>query len=95
MGRRSRTRKPAGPSLVFDEPALAPQPAAVAGQRAVGSDDAMARDDDPDLVRAIGARHGPYRGRTADGGRAAQTLRVKAEPCCTRGVANSTDRPSK
>jgi hypothetical protein len=39
---------------VGEEPAFAVEPAAVADQRAVGPDDAMARDDDGDGVGAVG-----------------------------------------
>src|SRR4051812_23008664 len=47
------------PSLVVEQRPLGVQAAGVAGERAVGADDAMARDDDRDPVAAVGAADGP------------------------------------
>jgi len=43
---------------VVEQPALAGQAAAVAGERAVGADHAVAGDDDADRVAAVGQAHG-------------------------------------
>src|SRR6202790_38491 len=51
-------------ALVFQEPGLTPQSAAVAGQRSVGADHAMAGHDNRQLVVAVGAPDRPHR-RTA------------------------------
>src|SRR3954470_10261738 len=58
----------AEPPLVVEQPLLAPQLAAVADQRAVGADDAVARHEDRDLIGAIGPGDG------ADGRRAADAI---------------------
>lgn len=55
-------------ALVGEEPALAVDAAAVAGEGAVGADDAMAGDDDADRIRAIREADG------ADGFGAADAL---------------------
>src|SRR6185295_19469007 len=53
--RSCRRSPPAGTgALVRQKPALALDPTAVARQAAVGADDAMARYDDDDRVRAVG-----------------------------------------
>ena len=49
-----------------EQPFFAGKAAAVAGQRAVGADDAVTRDDDTDGIGAIGEAYGANRGRTAD-----------------------------
>src|SRR4051812_39643725 len=45
--------------FVLQEPALAREAAGVAGERAVGADDAVAGDDDADRVQVIGEADGP------------------------------------
>src|SRR5262249_18423634 len=49
------------PSLVIEQPFLAPQTAAVAAERAISANDAVARDDDADHVRSIRATNCPTR----------------------------------
>src|SRR4051812_29760625 len=46
------------PRLVIQQPAFARQAAAVAGQRAIGPDDAVTRDHDGHGVRAVGQADG-------------------------------------
>ena len=53
-------------SLVVEQPLLAPQLAAVADERAVNADDAVAGHQDRDLVRAIGTGDGAHSGGTPD-----------------------------
>src|SRR5690349_21493231 len=54
------------PRLVLEQPALARQAAAVAGQRAVRADHAMARHDDADRVAAVRQADGARTVRAAD-----------------------------
>src|SRR5579864_6270062 len=49
-----------------EQPALPREPAAIAGQGAVGADDAVAGDDDADRVRAVRQAHGAHRAGTTD-----------------------------
>src|SRR5205809_5460909 len=53
-------------TFVDEKPAFAPEPAAVTGEAAVGSDDAMARHDQRDGVGAVGGAHRPDGRRLAD-----------------------------
>src|ERR1700686_4050352 len=63
---RRRQRPDAGGALMLEQPALALDAAAIAGQRAVGTDDAVAGYDDADRVGAVGEADGPHRPRPAD-----------------------------
>src|ERR1700681_3591274 len=65
--RRSGSGAAVSPFEVEQE-ALEWKPAAVAGERAVGADDAMARDDDGDRIAPVGAADGAA-GRGASDGR--------------------------
>ena len=99
-----------GALFVVQQPFLAPDAAAVAAQRPVGADDAVAGDDDRQAVVAVGAAHG------AGGAGAAtscaireydvvlpwgiccnrfQTLTWNDVPGMTRGTANRVSAPSK
>src|SRR5438067_10810329 len=53
-------------ALVFEEPALAFDAAAVAGEGAVGADDAMTGDDNSDGIGAVGEADCPDCGWAAD-----------------------------
>src|ERR1700680_5041910 len=63
---RGWPRSDAGGALVREQPALAVDAAAIAGQGAVGTDDAVAGYDDADRVGAVGEADGPHRPRPAD-----------------------------
>src|SRR5215472_5192950 len=51
---------------MLEQPALAREAAAISRERAVGADDAMARDDDADGIAAIGAADGANGAGTAE-----------------------------
>src|ERR1700694_3310145 len=53
-------------TLVLEQPLLAPQPAAVPGQRAVGADHAVAGNDKAQPVVAVGAADHAHRGPATD-----------------------------
>ena len=53
-------------ALVGEQPLFAMEAAAVAGERAVGADDAMAGHDDADRVRSVGKADGADGAGTAD-----------------------------
>lgn len=78
-GRRSRLAGSAHAPLVLQQPALAPQATAIAGQGTVRTDDAVAGNHDGDLVGSVGAGHGAHRRRRADGpGQPGVALRAAA-----------------
>src|SRR5688572_7818415 len=54
----------AADTFVLEQPALALEPAAVTGQRAVGSDEAMAGNHQADWIRAVREAHRADRQRT-------------------------------
>ncbi len=53
-------------AFVFKQPLLAVEAAAIAGQRAVGADDAVAGDDNADRVGTVGSTRGTDCGWFAD-----------------------------
>src|SRR5437016_629405 len=53
-------------ALVLEQPLLAPQPAAVPGQRAVGADHAVAGHDEAQAVVAVGSSDRAHRGPATD-----------------------------
>src|SRR6185295_2787909 len=52
--------------FVLEEPLFAPPAAAVAAERPVGSNHAVARNDDRDAVLTVDPADGPHRGRRSD-----------------------------
>src|SRR5262249_13670337 len=72
---RQRTADAGVRSLMVEQPLLAPQSAAVAGERAVGADYAMTRNDEAQRVVAVRASYSAHGGRTPDGG---SDFRVRA-----------------
>jgi len=79
-------------SLQLQQPALSPQPAAVAVERAVGADDAVTRHDDRHGVAAVGVTGGAH-GRRAAGPRG--DLRVREGLSIGRPRDPHPDRPLK
>ena len=79
-------------SLQLQQPALPPQPAAVAAERAVGADDAVTRHDDRHGVAAVGVTGGAH-GRRAAGPRG--DLRVREGLSIGRPRDPHPDRPLK
>src|ERR1700736_1311962 len=67
FGRRNDTRCEDACFMV-EEPLLGGQPAAESSQRAVGSDDARAGEDDADRIRAVGGAEGARGLRDAERG---------------------------
>src|SRR5688500_18605188 len=65
----SRGSRPERAALVLEQPALARQAAAVTAELAVRVDDAMARNDDRELVRTVRGADGAHGSRAADGAR--------------------------
>src|SRR3954452_8908411 len=63
---RSGSHQRRAPGLEVEQRPLGRQPAAVAGERAVGADHAVARHDDRDRVLAVGGADGAERGRVPD-----------------------------
>ena len=54
------------PARVVEQPLLAPETSRVAGEGAVGADDAVAGQDDGAAVQPVGVGDGAHRGRTSD-----------------------------
>src|SRR5262249_31584707 len=53
-------------ALVLEQPSLALDPAAIARERAIGADDAMAWDHEADRIGAVGVADRAHRPRTAE-----------------------------
>ena len=58
---------PPEPAFVVEEPLLAFEAAGVAGEGAVGADDAVAGDEDGDGIGGVGPGDGPQGRGAADG----------------------------
>src|SRR5580704_567625 len=86
-------------AFVVEQPAFALDPAAVAGERAVGADDSMTGDDDANRIGAVGQAHRSYRGGTAEAcgevsvgnGRAARDLAQGTPEVALEGRACGRD----
>ena len=85
-----RDRRPSSVyALVVEQPALAVQPSPVAREAPVAADDAMARQDDRDGVRAIRGAHGTHRRRRAHSTRQIRVGRRRARRHGPQGVPDA------
>ena len=77
-----------GDALMAQQPTLALDAAAVAGERAVGADHPMAGHDQADRVGAVGQAHRPNRRRLADALREAAVAECRAGRDVAQGLPN-------
>jgi len=75
---------------VRQEPLLAPEPARVAGQTSIGTDDAMARDHDRDGIGAVRRTHRAGRAGSAHGAGELAVRRGPARRNLAQRVPHST-----
>jgi len=76
-------------SFVAEEPALAPEPASVAGERGVTTDQPVARDDDRYRILAIGGPHRARRRAVPDGPCEGSVAPGAARPDPAQGLPDS------
>src|SRR5687768_12028572 len=74
----------AADTFVLEQPALALEPATVAGQRAVRSDETMARNHEADRIRAVREAHRADRQRTLQSVRHAPVAQSRSRGNCAQ-----------